>query len=1834
MKKKFLSIFTLLIAIVLGVALVACEDYGKENEGEETTTKRTFTHTIKNGTFYDASTTSTSTSGDMSVLDKVTDWTQMSGSTTTSKTGADGVLSAVIDISDSDKYQALADKYLHVYEDVNGEELDNNFTMPNPGIDPKTPMVNQLDENGKIKTDENGNPLKQREDSNVFVIASTKKEGSLYATSSSYTLEQNSIYLLQFSVCTKIDAEEGDTTKGAWFVLGGDMGYTIKCINTNGEWKTYYLFIETNRYSSMSIKAELWLGYGPGISTSTTNPDDKGIYSTRGIAFFDNIICEKVDGEKLTEAISDEGLATYGTYVYDAEDEMNDNYAEFKSALTSTTDGRGNNYVTARSAYYLTNAEMDLRKKPTSYNTTSYRKYFYTFRENYGTSNLTKYSITSNATYDAKYYGSVDVSKLYDIVTDESVDLSEVSDNYSKSTSEGGIGSSANFYAMGYEEWRDSVMDDPAHNLNSLDETYVMMIYNRDLLANTIKTSETLKIEPNVYYKISVWVYVWAKSYGLGDNLHYYPEFPDAEPVNPLESEFTPTAKQTYNLLSTEGITEFSGYTNALTEEETAKAKDYENALTAIGSYTYNGTASETLRTAAAAWIRGLLGLENTVDVAGTTESFYYAYLRNNPEELPDDLQALSASIETLYLHEREANTQTFNDLKEKIEEYEADHEEWEIDKADYEAKYKNWEAKNSYPKATVKLTGAGDGIEKQTDALREWQEITFYIQGNQLSQRQLTVEMSLGTGSDDTTFMIGGAFFDNISVKAYKSLEEAKEEGVPTDAEWKRLAEISTEENVAFGGLYGDAELDETTASEIISENWSAAAGEGTAAGDKDAISVKVTEGDIGAIKVGEKTKYLYTLEYENKKATASKLSYTGEHAIKILPNRFYRFAFLIKTEGIDEDLGITVNLVYGEDPNNLENVKDSTVKTYTNNTDEWAEIVYYICGDLVDTYYVGITIDMGSGTRFVTDSYVSGKVMVSAFNALKIDYDEYNSAATGDKVVKGVSLYNISTSLDSASITFTNSYYSKLDYSSTDKEEFDENGKLTGIGKTSSWTVSSVIDNDYDAPTGLALNTSGTEPTLTWKGADGVTTNSDGEVMTATPTHYEIWMKYTDEDGDQAEKLYGKVTKNDDNGDYTYTFTGDWSNTKLTYFAVKAIGKDGVSSLTAYTVNAMGSPEGTKIPEPDPETGKDPTESKAGTVLSEGMFEGSADGINYVSPYKTLMKLTSNYDSVTSIYSQTLSSGLSADGYYKISVWVKTDRGTYASITLGGTSGALQAATDDSQLGFVQITTGGKWEEYCMYIKTGNFNAKMYVKYSLGNPYAQKHSGKLGSGDSVNYYQTKDFSQGTAYFDAVKVTAITEDEYNEAKELDETYSGTGYASANHETVYTSIPYYIYCMEYVMDSFDANTEPTSTTTDNDTTGNTPSNYNRDYDTDLTKDGTLASYGVYNYESSKTSERMKLAIEQLYKYTDTDEEEDVFVYNEIFSSLFADKFNCADWGKDEWNEFMEEFLSVNRKDAGGNVTYEGGNNVLVMSNKAESGYAQNYTLDSSYNYKAKAGTYTKITFSARTLIARVVEKEITDSNGNKVTDYEYYLDKAYGEFRVTPSTSKDDTVSVKINSYLYGAENGNVYQDVTYTVYLYNPTDSDNTVNWAFYLGDEKVDEDDEKENSEFAQYLVGMMAIDLVSAENVTAEEYNAAKNASGGEKSTSYFYEYKATEEEPEKEPEDGDKNPEEKPSFWDNLFNNEYFWLYISSFVIAVVIIITVIAVVISRWKKKHPKEVVVENVAKTEKDIKVVPTAPQVKEDALEADEYVDEIKPTYVQRVNKNKSRKDRKKGKK
>ncbi len=182
-------------------------------------------------------------------------------------------------------------------------------------------------------------------------------------------------------------------------------------------------------------------------------------------------------------------------------------------------------------------------------------------------------------------------------------------------------------------------------------------------------------------------------------------------------------------------------------------------------------------------------------------------------------------------------------------------------------------------------------------------------------------------------------------------------------------------------------------------------------------------------------------------------------------------------------------------------------------------------------------------------------------------------------------------------------------------------------------------------------------------------------------------------------------------------------------------------------------------------------------------------------------------------------------------------------------------------------------------------------------------------------------------------------------------------------------------------------------------------------------------------------------------------------------------------------------------------------------------------------------------------------------------------------------------------------------------MYLHNPTDAAKTMSWGFYLGDEPKEDD---ADNVLAKYVVGLMAVDLIVCEEVSETDYTAAKTSLSDSKVAS-FYEYpEKTEEETTDEDDDDDDNEEEKDNFWKNLLNNEFLWLYISSFVIAIVIIIVVIVIIVRYVKKKHPKEVVGENVVKTEKDIKVIPTTPDVKEDALEADEYVDNVKKPIVQ----------------
>ena len=1828
-KKRILSYLVLFVVIILALALVACGDYKKEEEEKPDTTKTTYSHTITNGTFYDSSTTSTSSSGDVNLYDTVANWSSKDGGISNNAKGTNGILTAAIDLSSESVFNSVAAAYFTISKDKDGNNLEESKKMAYPGLDSSNiPQVEKKDDKGNVVKDENGNTVYTNEDTKALALATTQSLGSIYAqTASSISLNANSYYMLQFSVCSWIYDDGASYKPGAWFAVTGDIEYWVECINTNNAWKTYYLFIETNKNKSISINVQCWLGYGPAPTTSSTYANDKkDVYSTRGVALFDNILCEEISAEEFaTQGISTD-VVSYGDYAYNAnkyEDEaMNNhyNFNEFASKLTSVADTSNNDYVQAYSNYYLVGGDMEVRSHITSFQTNSYRKYFYTFRENYTRTNLEKYSITTSlSSLDKPYYGSVDLAKLYD-------NKDDTDDNYNS------IGSDVTKYNIimpTAADWDEKIMNSPTHKVSELSESWAMMLYNYSLAANKIESSEDIIIDANAFYEISVYVYVWCQK-DTDTGTYYLPYNKYSKKELPVITDNTygmaGTNLVAYYLYKNDSINPFF---TALTDAEiTTYINNYsDTVVTNLGEYAYDATkisAAGSEEAACKTWLYNLLHAINEdkykteSDITDAmVKMFYYHYLYT---QMKDDPTYGEYVTQQWFKTRHDYVTGDFSLIKEADEKLTKDVDEYNKDKAAYESSYSAWENANpDGPVATIKLSGVGDGLEKQTTGLNSWQKITFYVSGNQLTRRSVNVALCLGTGSDTDTYMIGGAFFDNIYVREY-----TKAEAEALGVEFTTISEIESVDQVSFGGLYGTANITDTTDTTPYLANWENEVAKDTAAADKDALEIKVNASEGDAVEIAGVEYYLYILKYTHTVGTASTLSYVGT-PLEIAPNSFYRFAFMVRTTDLNS--GFAITLYYGKDPADLTKSLNSGLSAYKSEG-EWSEVVYYIQGDLVDTNYVTMKVTLGSGTRFSTDSYEKGSIEFTAFNCLKIDYDEYKSHETGDKIISDVSCYSLSYDIESNSIKFTNPYYGKLNYEKTDDDNFDANNQLIGIGTTADWTIVDEKKNTYDTATGIQLDTANKK--ITWTSATGVSEGTSGAKEVA-PVKYEIWAKYTDSNDKVQKKLYDVITfsdltagatfnlpsgnkvvyeeNTDGNYEFTYTITEATDSWAMTYFAVKEIGEDGVSELTDFTNTNLGLASGTVYPT---ESTLEKSEAKAGTIVVKSyetakgidLFDETAPiGTTFVSPYPTLLTISSNYLTSYSIHSATVS--LTSASFYKVSVWVRTDVGTYASITVGGTSGSLTASTNSSELGFVYVTTEGAWKEYCFYIQTDNFNTNMYIQYSLGNPYANKNSDKIDS-DSVYYYKKADLSKGNVYFNAAKVTTITEDEYINNVDIDNEYREnhtTGYASQTHERAYTAIEYYIYTMEYNIDSFD-----TFNTSTDDDFGNTPTNYTYGYDSDLSKGSDKATYGIYNHNS--TDENMENALS--YLYSSTSGTTTTYAYNDVFAQLFGDSYNFSNYNDDNWNDFLSTFLTINRDDL------EGGDNVLVLSNKNKSGYSQYYTLNSSYTQSVEAGKYFKITFTARTLIAGVNEVKTTDTDGKESTSYTYYVDNVFGEFRVTPDTSATTkTQSQKINSYVYGNENSTErpYQAVTYTMYLHNPTDAAKTMSWGFYLGDEPKEDD---ADNVLAKYVVGLMAVDLIVCEEVSETDYTAAKTSLSDSKVAS-FYEYpEKTEEETTDEDDDDDNKEEEKDNFWKNLLNNEFLWLYISSFVIAIVIIIVVIVIIVRYVKKKHPKEVVGENVVKTEKDIKVIPTTPDVKEDALEADEYVDNVKKPIVQ----------------
>lgn len=1869
MKRKFLFVSAVALFLAFATAIVACEPYEKPEEEKPGEYSPTYAHTVRNGTFYDAKTSSAGSKKDEAVLDKVDGWSQSNGSISTSSRGSDGAFAAAIDLANETAFDDVAKKYLNVSTDSEGKELENKFVASNPGVDPKTPMTPELDDKGKPITDEQDRPKLKREDTNAMVVASTRKEASLYASSAEFTLQKDSRYLLQYSVCSRIDNAAKDENKGARVVVTDGEGafWETKNIDTDGKWVAYYLFVETRRAADMKLKIELWLGYGPAAKEppKDAKPEDKpkddgkGRHSTRGVAFFDNVICEKVKDCDFAKAVTEkekgeaetEPMAIFSCEGYEPPSagegeakeidahEAHERFAAFASKLKTEKDGRGNARVAATSAYFVENADMRMRRRPRA-TSDSDRKHFYTFFGKNESSNLVKHSKPSDNNVSAKEYGIADLALLYGEGDDPKCNYDDILD----------------FCAPSHKDWKEKIMPRYADG----GDARALMLYNKELRANVINIggeSAKIKAEPNALYEISVWAYVWAKTYSVDGRTLYYDPEKNSKNSPPTEEKFIDKWDKTadrhrYGILKNmsekdELKDEFGEYLKELTDDEKAKrdAKTKETLKSELTDDKIAFDESESLKSGEKAWLREILGLGDEVGIDDDlARSFFYTYLSASLDDQIEDVKAKKTEIDAMRLYERGDHRTWFKEKDAKVKEAVEKREKWEEEEKEYQTKHENWQNRNEMPRATLKLTGAGDGFEQKTDKLNEWQQLKFHIRGGQISARQFGLQAALGFGKDEKDWMIGGAFFDDVEVREWRDAAEATEATKVPAEEWTRLGEIPAPENMSFGGLTGETEEVSEATKEATKRDWKIALGKDTAKGDADKATVEaVSEGALSPIKVGDVERRAYVLKYEHSKPTSSVLEYAGADPIEIKPNKRYRFAFLIKTEGIDEEKGVKISLTHGESKDDISKVMNSDVTKYSNATNEWKEIAYYIRGDLFETFYVGLKVAAGEGgTRFDTDKYVEGKVLLTAFNCVEIDYEEYSDASTGDKIVKNVSPKTTTPQIESDKPKFSNSTYAKID-EKTPEDEFDENGKLTGIGKTKDWSTTSVKANEYDKPTKVELDK--TEKKLKWNGSKGVTSDESGKVKEADPEWYEIWMRYV-EKGKEKEKFYDRVAVGDDNSsdkvcEYAFDDWDEWASRAKTEFAVRAAGADGASEKSAYAKLSLGGGEsGIEIPKPRQ---AESARMRAGTAAVEnepGLFDGE-----YASPYKTVMKLTGEYDydeaakkftksqkGIISIKSGTISGiDLEKDKYYKISVWAKTTNGAKISITLDETTGALQASTDDNKLGFVNVSTDGKWQEFRIYMATENFAPSMRLRYSLGNPYAKKRAGRLG-GDEKKHYALDDLSAGTAYFDAVRAMPISKSEYERAVEADESKGDARYGSLPHEILHTGSDARVYCMQYVMDSFDATDECTEKN------GKKVKHYSRGYDSDLSSGDEFATYGVYNYGEAETDEKMRSAIESLYLTDKNDEKK--FAFNEAFK----DTLKCESWAEDDWDAFMKKFLSITRKD--GDAEFKGGNNVLVMSNKSKSGYAQHYSLNDSYKYKIESGKCAKIMFSARSLLAEATKKETTAEDGTTKEEYEYNPKDAYAEMRISPDSGKDDVVSVKISSKAFGnPTDDDPCPDVTYAAYLRFPVDENasdgdkktRNLKWEFYFGDEIAKESDDGEKSAIdpvlRKRLIGLLAIDLVSVEEIDEAEYEAGAKLAGAN-GTTYKYEYPL--EEKEKKSDDGDEDKDEEkpeePSLWEKIANNEYFWLYISSFVIALVIIITVVAVLINRFKKRHPAQVVGESKVKPEKEIEAIARVPQTKEEPLESDKYVDSIPPRGLTDVRRRKkpSRRERK----
>lgn len=617
---------------------------------------------------------------------------------------------------------------------------------------------------------------------------------------------------------------------------------------------------------------------------------------------------------------------------------------------------------------------------------------------------------------------------------------------------------------------------------------------------------------------------------------------------------------------------------------------------------------------------------------------------------------------------------------------------------------------------AYIKLTQGSDDKDtpyqvKSIDTNQSWQDVTFYVKGNEIRNRDFYLEMWLGGGGskeEESQLSRGYVFFDYITLQQTNA--EEYDAAAPTSPSgYSMQIDLSTNEQDLFkGGDFTQLNQYWNTTTEYVGSDDKTVHSAGITEVNSLDINNWPSQGAFSNIAnpLSPHSSITNILGINHTQPTVSQVIYehkifrTNEnYPLSIKPNKTYRLAMWVKTVNVPETSGLTVNLTIADKDGKKTTVKAITAfnsasnKAVTELYNGYVEMVFYIEGsDLASKIYtddikeLGLEFVFGSGTQADASKYAYGSAFIANVNMVEVAYNEYNNASTSSGLT-------VKQSYTSSTGSITNGSFNQIDKTDI---EFSDEGYAKELAAPKSWTKTSDKDNNFRY---------------------GVVNWNDSAMLSKL--------------GLNKDTLYDGFGL-DPNQD-----------------AFKFAGAPNLLYLGARNDNVSVKPESSQLLKENAQN-----ENFACGCACQSCKSQAADENGYVTCDGSKCNdncqcthsvwLRENYDGTENPFGFTSNRfTLTSAGYYKVSVWVKAVNGK-ATVTLGST------ATNASVYRFdIDSANNSGWDLYDFYIKVGMSDVTLEMKLILGEYLTD---GSVSQDDYV-------------LFDSAQRVTITEEEYEAAQ-------------------------------------------------------------------------------------------------------------------------------------------------------------------------------------------------------------------------------------------------------------------------------------------------------------------------------------------------------------------------------------------------------------------------------------------------------------------------------------